>query len=73
MQIMLDVNWRLIGLLFWREATLAWFISALERDFSPSKGDMTVEKRLSSQHGKDVQLRDSLGSLTSKGTSYNFC
>ena len=30
-----------------------------------SKGDMTHEKGLRSQHSKDVQLRDSLGSPTS--------
>ena len=29
--------------------------SSFERDYSLSKGDMTLEKGLSSQHGKDVQ------------------
>ena len=45
-----------------------------ERDYSLSKGDMTLEKGLRSQHRKDVELHDSLGSPTSsKQTSYNFC
>ena len=48
------------------------FVS-LERDYSLSKGDIT-QKGLRSQHGKDVHLHDSLGSLTRrKRTSYNFC
>ena len=34
----------------------------LERDYSLSKGDMTLEKGLRSQHGKDVQLHNLLGS-----------
>ena len=34
----------------------------LEGDFSLSKGDMTLEKDLRSQHGKNVQLHNSLGS-----------
>ena len=29
---------------------------SLERDYSLSKGDMTLEKGLRSQHSKDVQL-----------------
>ena len=33
---------------------------SLERDYSLSKGDMTLEKGLRSQHGKDVQLRNLL-------------
>ena len=38
------------------------------------QGDMTLEKGLRSQHGKDIQLHDSLGSpRRSKRTSYNFC
>ena len=45
-----------------------------ERDYSLSKGDMTLEKGLGSQHSKDVQLHDSVGSpKSSKRTSYNFC
>ena len=35
---------------------------SLERDYSLSTGDMTLKKGLRSQHGKDVQLHDSLGS-----------
>ena len=35
---------------------------SLERDYSPSKGDMTLEKGLRSQHGKDVQLHNLLRS-----------
>jgi len=35
---------------------------SLERDYSLSKGHMTPEKRLRSQHGKDVQLHNLLGS-----------
>jgi len=35
---------------------------SLERDYSLSKGDMTPEKGLRSQLGKDVQLHNSLGS-----------
>ena len=35
---------------------------SLERDYSLSKGDMTLEKGLRSQHGKDVQLHHLLGS-----------
>ena len=74
MQIMCNVNWRLIGLLFWREATLAGFVSALSKEIIRSPKEMTLEKGLRLQHGKDVQLRDSLGSLaSSKLTSYNFC
>ena len=38
--------------------------SSFERDYSLSKGDMTLEKGFSSQHSKDVQLHSSLGSLT---------
>ena len=38
------------------------------------QGDMTLEKGLRSQHGKGIQLHDSLGSpRRSKRTSYNFC
>ena len=32
MQIMWNVNWRLVGLLFWRGATLTWFVSALSKE-----------------------------------------
>ena len=35
---------------------------SLERYYSFSKRDMTLEKGLRSQHGKAVQLHDSLGS-----------
>ena len=35
---------------------------SLERDYSLSKEDMTLEKGLRSQLGKDVQLRNLLGS-----------
>jgi len=35
---------------------------SLERDYSLSKEDMTLEKGLRSQHGKDVQLHNLLGS-----------
>ena len=35
---------------------------SLERDYSLSKGDMTLEKGLRSQHGKDVMLYNLLGS-----------
>ena len=34
---------------------------SLEGDYSLSKRDMTLEKGLRSQHGKEVQLHDSLG------------
>jgi len=45
------------GLLFsWR--SLSWFVLALERDYSLFKEDMTLEKGLRSQHGKDVQLHN---------------
>ena len=44
------------------------------RLFALQGEDMTLEKDLRSQHGKDIQLHDSLGSPTrSKRTSYNFC
>jgi len=35
---------------------------SLKRDYSLSKEDMTLEKGLRSQHGKDVQLHNSLRS-----------
>ena len=35
---------------------------SLERDYSLSKGDMTLEKVLRSRHEKDVQLHNLLGS-----------
>jgi len=35
---------------------------SVERDYPLSKGDMTLEKDLRSQHGKDVQLHNLLGS-----------
>ena len=38
---------------------------SLERDYSLSAGDMTLKKGLRSQHGKDVQLHNSLGPLGS--------
>ena len=68
-------NLCLVGLLFWRSHFIMIRFGSLERDYSLSKGDiMTLEKSLRSQHGKDVQLHDSLGSPTSsKQTSYNFC
>jgi len=37
-------------------------VFAKELIYSPSKGDETLEKGLRSQHGKDVQLHNSLGS-----------
>ena len=37
-------------------------LGSLERDYSLSTGDMTLKKGLRSQHGKDVQLHNSLGS-----------
>jgi len=37
-------------------------LGSLERDYSLSKGDMTLEKGLRSQHGKDVQLHNLPGS-----------
>ena len=47
---------------------------SLERDYSLSKGDMALEKGLRSQHDKDVQLHNSLGSLpprTISASMYN--
>ena len=39
------------------EATLSWLVTGSpERDYLLSKGDMTLEKGLRSQHSKDVQL-----------------
>jgi len=35
---------------------------SLKRDYSLSKEDMTLEKGLRSQHGKDIQLHNLLGS-----------
>jgi len=53
-------NHRIVFL--WR--SLSWFrFGSLERDYSLSKGDMTLEKGLRSQHRKDVQLHNLLGSL----------
>ena len=44
-----------------------------ERDYSLSKGDMTLDKGLRSQHSEDVQLHDSFKLLTSsKQTSQHF-
>ena len=49
-------------------------LGSLERDYTLSKGDITLGKVLRSQHGKDARLHDSLGSSTcSKPTSYDFC
>ena len=74
MQIMCNVNWSLIGLLFWQSHFIMIRFGSPERDYSLSNGDMTLEKGLRSQRGKDVQLHDSLESPTScKRTSYNFC
>ena len=56
-------------LLFWRSNFIMIRSGSPERDYSLSKGDMTLEKGLRSQHSKDVQLYDSLGSPTS---SYQF-
>ena len=50
-------------LLFWRSNFIMIHFGSPERDYSLSKGDMTLEKGLRSQHIKDVQLHD----------SYNFC
>ena len=73
MQIVCDVNWRLIGLPVVSNFIMIRFGSP-ERDYSLSIGGMTLEKGLRSQHSKDVQLHDSLGWPTSsKRTSYNFC
>ena len=50
MQIMWNVNWRLIGLLFWREATQFSTIrfGSLERDYSLSKAkDLRSRQRCS--------------------------
>ena len=58
MQIMCDINWRLVGLLFWQSHFIMIRFVSLERDYSLSKGDMT-QKGLRSQHGKDVHLHDS--------------
>ena len=63
-------------LLFWRSNFIMIRFGSPERDYLLSNGDtcMTLEKGLRSQHIKDVQLHDSLGSPTSsKRTSYNFC
>ena len=53
------------SLLFWRSNFIMIHFGSPERDYSLSKGDMTLEKGLRSQRGKDVQLHDSLGSPTS--------
>ena len=76
MQIMWNVmtpRWAVVrGVLAWSHFSMIRF-GSLERDYSLSKGDMTLEKGLSLQHGKDVQLHNSLGLLTSsKQISYNF-
>ena len=56
------------------KATLSWFVSALPKEIIRSPKEMTLEKGLRSQHSKDVQLPDSLGSpMSGKRTSYNFC
>ena len=60
-----------IGLLFWRSNDS--FQLCRKRLFA-LQGDMTLEKGLRSQHGKGIQLHDSLGSpRRSKRTSYNSC
>ena len=65
-----SIDW----LLFSRNNFIMIRFDSPERDYSLSNGDMTFEKGLRSQHSKDVQLHDSLGSPTSsKRTSYNFC
>ena len=78
MQIMSNLNWHLIQsldwLLFWRSNYIMICFSSPERDYLLSKGDMTLEKGLRSQHSKDFQLHDSLRSPTSsKWTTNNFC
>ena len=65
MWIDVSLDW----LLFWRSNFIMIRSGSPERDYSLSKGDMTLEKGLRSQHSKDVQLYDSLGSPTS---SYQF-
>ena len=43
-QIMWNVDWRLIGLLFGREATLAWFVSALSKEIIRSPKEIWLLK-----------------------------
>ena len=42
--------------LFWRSNFTMIRLGSPERDYLLSKGDMTLEKGLRSQHSKDVQL-----------------
>ena len=58
----LSLNLRLIGLLLWLSHFIMIRFGSLEKDYLLFKGDMTLEKDLRSQYGKDVQLHDSLGS-----------
>ena len=60
-------------LLFWRSNFIMIHFGSPERDYSLPNRDTTLEKGLRSQHSKDVQLHDSLGSPTSsKQTSQHF-
>ena len=43
-------------LLFWRRDFIMIRFGSPKRDYSLSKGDMTLEKGLRSQHSKDIQL-----------------
>ena len=76
-QIMNNVNWRLIGLTVVLQSNFIMIrFGSPERDYSISKGDMTLQKGLGSQHSKDIQLHDSLGLPKSSKwiwTSYNLC
>ena len=61
--IMCNVNWRLIGLTVVLEKHFIMIrFGSPERDYSLSKGDMTLEKGSRSQHSKDVQLHDQVHS-----------
>ena len=51
--------------MFWRSNFIMIHFGSPKRDYSLSRGYITLEKGLRSQHGKDVQLHDSLGSPTS--------
>ena len=58
----------------WRSKFIMIRFGSPERDYSLPNRDTTLEKGLRSQHSKDVQLHDSLGSPTSsKRTPYVFC
>ena len=58
--------------LFWQSNFIMIRFGSPERDYSLFKGGMTLKKGLRSQHRKDVQLHDSLGSPTSLNEPYNF-